>query len=152
MKLAVVDTQGYVIDGAFVPKELSILIGSKTLHLIFKPLIPFHELSHKDKRTTRYLETHHHGLKYDGGFVEYENGLIKNVFRDVDVVYVSGHQKYDFLSTLHNNVINVENFGWSPPKLKKGRPLCLGHSEGDFMCSARNCEILKNWLINFLPH
>ncbi|KAK9702843.1 hypothetical protein QE152_g29690 [Popillia japonica] len=51
----VVDIQG-IANKEFVPKEISISDGKRSVHLLFKPPTPFHRLQQQQQKEIRWLE------------------------------------------------------------------------------------------------
>lgn len=159
MKFVVVDIQGFVICSKFVPKEMCIYTGSQQVTFLFQPPVPYNSLSDEEKKTARYLETCYHGLRYSDGFVmcgEIQK-IFDTYFNDVDVVYVKGKVKADFIRdslTLYRaplivNLENVENVS----KLELDTPMCMNHKYlNKCMCALRNCYILYNFIVNLLPY
>ncbi|KAK9878322.1 hypothetical protein WA026_021337 [Henosepilachna vigintioctopunctata] len=154
MKILTLDPQGFMVNNEFIVKELAISNGTQIYHSIFKPKTDFSMLSMKDKRTVEYLENNHHGIKYNDGFVDYKelDDIIEKISIDIDIVYVSGHQKYDFLSRLlegkHTKVVNVENQGLSQLKLNRDYPQCMAHKDNFQMCSLVNCKRIWKWNVD----
>lgn len=156
MKIAAVDLQGFLIDGRFYPKELSIKINEQSLHLLIKPPIEYHFLSEADRKQVRYLEQSFHGLQYSSGYVEYHlvQEILKKCLYDVDIIYIKGYQKEQFLQSIVDidptKIINIEKLenSVSLPKFEKGVPFCLYHIKSSkyYKCSLRNCEKLSYWL------
>lgn len=169
MKLIVVDIQGFNLP-EFYPKEISFINGQQQTHYLLQPPFPYAELSFDIRKQVKYLENHHHGLKYSSGYVSYD--VLDDILNDyilngeVDMVYVKGHQKQEFLekkllelsaenSSAVPSVINVEHINTcidEPPKFVKDIPYCLNHYPNcKYMCSLRNSLKLYNWLHSNLP-
>ncbi|KAG5871028.1 hypothetical protein JTB14_010579 [Gonioctena quinquepunctata] len=96
-------------------------------------------LSSGDKCRARHLHGHHHGLAYIESGKEYEDAFIK--FRNIDIAYVKGYKKKEFLDKLLQElrcittVMNLEEkYEWDVPKLKTWG--CL-HHYGNFSCTTR---------------
>lgn len=167
MKLVVVDIQGFNLP-EFYPKEISFVHGQQqTAHYLLKPSVPYSTLSSDLKKQIQYLEHNHHGLKYSSGYISDDdlNEILRNhLLNDVvDVVYVKGHQKKEFLekrlSYLQEastpSVVNVEYCTLEQvPNFYKDIPLCLNHFNNHskkYMCSLRNSLKLYDWLYSKLP-
>lgn len=157
MNIVVCDIQGFMVDGSFCAKEISFISGMKTSHFIMRPLKNFKYLTSSDRKTVRYLEQRHHGLKYSDGVIDYREvgEVIRSVLKENDIVYVNGHQKCHFLKNHIMDrclqIIDVENFGWTPPKFVKKTPQCLNHTLNECMCTMNNCDELLRWVCTFLP-
>ncbi|KAK9878076.1 hypothetical protein WA026_020714 [Henosepilachna vigintioctopunctata] len=139
MKFVTLDIQGFTIADEFVAKELGIYTGTKTAHFIFKPPQEYSALSTRDKKSVSYLERHHHGLRYSDGYVNYEeiNSILTKYLTDVNIVYVKGCQKYNFIVGRFNEiggtfplVLNVELSDCNPPvpNLERKIPICMSHT------------------------
>src|SRR4030065_2196220 len=125
MKFAVVDVQGFCISD-FFPKELAIYDGKQMKSYVFKPSIPFHALNEDCKRQVRYLYRNHHGIHYNQGDYYYEDiySIVYQDLRDIDIVYVKGEMKREFLVKLFlemkfksPSIVNLEYN--NVPNLKK---------------------------------
>lgn len=145
MKVVVFDVQGFIINGKFSPKEMCINNGHQMVHFILKPPKKFFLLTPEEKKQVQWLENNHFNLRYSDGFVSYEEvgNILGKYLNDVDLVYVKGHQKYDFLINELSDkvcVINVENYECPFPNFEKKHPMCMSHKgKGPRMCSMTNC-------------
>lgn len=157
MKVAVVDFQGFIIDGNFQPKEICIKnIFQQIAHFIVKPAVEFSSLTARDKKQARWLENNYHGLKYNCGSVELcDVGVIfKRLLSDIDIVYVKGNQKRKYLMELGLPLVVIDLKPQdNPPKLTMQQPMCMYH-DGNVprMCSMTNCKDLFDWLCNVIPY
>lgn len=162
MKVVVADFQGFHLSDGFHVKEMAINNGHQISHFILKPPREYRLLSLKEKKTVNYLEKEHHGLRFSGGYIHYNEiySIIKDAFTGVDLIYVRGHQKQEFLEEMFRNigmeivpqVENMENHLWSPLRFQKKRPMCMNHEgNGPVMCSITNCKDLFDWFSNLLP-
>jgi hypothetical protein len=158
MRIALVDIQGFTVDGWFVPKELSIEIGFKHCHYIFKPPQPFATLSNQDKKTAVYLEKNVHGLRYSNGDVKYSkiNKILESkLLYAADYIYVRGEQQAEFLRykcymlDVCPIIIDVCKFDDSPYSTGGFAPHEYNcHATGLFSCSSINVDHLRQWLCN----
>lgn len=163
MKFVVVDFQGFCVSGQFYPKELAIYDGRCTSHFIFKPPCEFNSLSSDEKKSVRYLEREHHGLKYSKGYVTLEEipAIIKDFLMSPDIIYVKGYQKINFLEEKfremdisdYPRITNLEANEWIPSLQEFFKyPMCMAHSEqGKRMCSIAICKELYDWILKCLP-
>lgn len=167
MKVVVVDIQGFNLP-EFYPKEISFVIGHQNSHYLLKPPVPYDTLSCDVKKQVQHLERSYHGLKYSSGYISdndlnelLRNHLLKN---PVDIVYVKGHQKKEFLEkrlrslqgeTSTPSVVNLEHCSTheAVPNFYKNLPYCLNHFNDakKYMCSLRNSLELYDWLRSNLP-
>lgn len=154
MKTAAIDIQGFPLENDFVVKELAIRIGLQINHYLFKPPVPYVNLTEKEKKTVNYVERNIHGLRYSSGDVEYTE--LKNILwrclKNVDCIYVKGNQKYSILKSIIDqwnlkriSLVNIERF--SNSKMETTTPACLNHQEGHFRC-ALNCVNIVYHFIN----
>lgn len=159
MKFIVVDIQGFRIPH-FIPKEVTFLSVKHHGHFTFKPPTPFHELDSSTKTQVRWLEQNHHGIKYSEGLVQYED--VHSIFKkltvdqDVDVIYVQGKEKKDFIYDIlryEDHKINIIDLSDNSdvPNVKKIKSSCLHHFKPYHVCSFNNCKILYDWIMNLLP-
>lgn len=168
MKIAVIDFQGFYIQNTFHPKEITIQIGLKTNHYLIKPPYPFHTLSVEDRKTVVFAEKYH-GLKYTSGYTDYDqiNGIIKDNLLDINIIYVRGNQKADYLLmkawdlNLTATIVDIVKFDGDysscsrfmapPPKIEATeKPYCLNHSI-PAVCTLNNCQAISQWIYDILP-
>lgn len=162
-KVVAVDIQGFNLPD-FCPKEITFISGCQYAHYLLTAPTSYISLSDKDKKQVKYLERYHHGLKYNSGYVQYSmlDDILRNHLQNVDLIYVKGHQKLQYLerkmcelktAETSPTIINVES--WSvedcaepPPKFIKDTSYCFYHCNcnAKYMCSLRNCIKLYNWL------
>ena len=163
MEIALVDIQGFMVDGEFIPKEMTIRIGKKTSHFLFKPSVEFSSLSREDKKMANHVERNVHGLKYSSGYVDLNelDQILRDNLQQTNIIYVRGHQKIQFLQRkcaeleMTNHIVNLEDFDnswWQPITFQQSIPPCMNHFHGGrFQCSLHNVDTLYNWLCNLLP-
>lgn len=112
----------------FIVKELVVLdLNTNVPHyFLFKPPYPFHNCNKKNGSCNKWLEKHHHCIRWSEGYVEYEElGKIMHKFcSQFGTIFTSGLEKANFISqyTL-NRVINVDLL--SEIKSINVIPLCL---------------------------
>lgn len=165
MKVAIVDIQGFYIQNQMHPKEIAIEISKKTNHYILKAPFSFQTLSQRDRKTTLYTERYH-GVKYSSGYIDYNevNNILLDNLSDIDIIYIRGQQKTDFLLSkawelnLKANMVNIEKFDCStvrfgsPPKIEATEtPQCLNHTFLPARCAINNCEAISRWIYGLLP-
>lgn len=158
MRIALVDIQGFTIDGAFYPKELSIHIGRQRSNFLFKPPIPYVKLNNRNRKTVSYLEKTHHGILYDSGDIEYDqinNILEKYLLHSAEYIYVRGRQKIDFLQAKCEelqaypaiyDVTRYDDSSGSSGIFQSTITHCPHHVNGKYMCTERNVDHLQQWL------
>lgn len=162
MKWIVVDIQGFN-HPEFYPKEISFINEQQqNAHYLLKPPVPYSTLSDDVKKQVRFLERHHHGLKYSSGCItdtDFDE-ILRNHLIDVEIVYVKGYQKHQFLEKRLSNLLretpSVVNLEFSDlelvPNLCKDLPYCFNHTDNKkYMCSLRNVFKLYNYLLIALP-
>ncbi len=165
MKFVVVDLQGFCTP-EFYAKELAIYDGKNMQSYMFKPAIPFHELKQDYKRQVKYLCGNHHGIYYNNGELDYQEiySIVYENLRDVDVIYVKGHSKHEFLAKLLSeietkrlpppHIVNLEftSAANNVPKLDKKQPIhCTFHSLNLCICSVNYAFTLYDYIVSLLP-
>lgn len=164
MRIASVDIQGFDLE-EFTPKELTIRVGKQINHFLLKPSQSYQSLTSKQRSTVNYVENHIHGLKFSNGYIDFHNldAILRDHLSDVDVIYVRGSQKSNFLiqkftywSSNVPNVVNLEDYdgtSWNPPKLTNNvPPSCMNHKLGlNYNCTINNVEIINKWLLSLFP-
>jgi hypothetical protein len=143
----VIDIQAFCVP-KFSPKEISITDGKRFSHHVFKPPLPFQELSKSCVNQIRYLETFHHTIRYNAGHIKFEeiNNILQQFTKGVNYVFVKGHQKKNFLDEhLQCEIINLETFP-GVPNLDKCAESCLYHRESNSFCSIHNVKKLCKFL------
>lgn len=162
MKFIVFDCQGFFHKENFQLKEMSMYGSGLDVTYNFKPTKPFKQLSKKQQKEVRYLENQHHGIRYSSGNElksEELHTIIYNSLKDVDRIYVKGHDKFDFIYNIVNSVfnyppfiVNIENC-ISSPKITciEDKNYCDNHSIEKFICSRHNAKVLYNSIVSFLP-
>lgn len=162
MRIAFVDIQGFIINGSFCPKELTIQIGYKQSHFLFTPPMPFSNLNKADQKTAKYLERYVHGIKYSSGDIEYselDSILETNLQFAADYIYVRGNQKVNFLEEKFDSedspvIIDVVKFSGTPlsaEKFTNQQNSCISHNIPRFKCTKKNVECLQRWFKHLLP-
>lgn len=165
MRIAVVDIQGFYIQKELHPKEITIQINYSANHYLIKPSLPFQGLSLGDKKTVLYAEKYH-GIHYSSGNVNYSeiNNILKKHLANIDIVYLRGNQKVDFLNrkceelNLICDVLDISKFDSDcrfenapPPKIEvTKKPICLNHRI-PARCTSINCQTISRWIYSLLP-
>lgn len=161
MKFVVIDIQGFCIP-EFYAKELVFYDGNDMKSYLFKPTKPFYELSEDCQKQALFLYGNRHGLYYNYGETDYSDlcSILWNNLRNVDVVYVKGHIKKEFLIKTFSDmnhklpyVINLEftKDSANVPKLNMSYTDCPYHSLEYCTCSVKNANILYDYIYNCLP-
>lgn len=158
MRIAFVDIQGFIVNGLFCPKELTIEIGFKQSHFIFTPPQPFSKLTGNEKKTVKYVEKYIHGIRYSSGDVDYSKLyeiLETKLIYAADYIYVRGQQKAEFLQqncqicSVFPTIIDVCKFDGTPCAtgnfIRDPNPC---HVTGLFSCTQKNVEKLRSWFLN----
>ena len=152
MNRVIIDMQGFLLEGKFVPKEMSISKddGCHIYSYFFKPSIPFQQLSRYDKNQIWWLEHNHHKIQYRDGFLELSNiaDILRKFVNKDTVIYLKGFLKVNYLKTiLANNVVNLE-LDIFCPRLAKCNHTCVYHIEPYSACSTENVKILCKYIQN----
>lgn len=146
----IADVQGFCIPH-FTAKEIAILSrdGKYIQHFIVKPPVAWQELDRKSKGNVRWLQTNHHGLMWDDGYVSYQEmeNILRKIFFNVEKVYVKGDVKQIFFQKYLEKDCQVIDLINSPSlrKSKDVKKYCFSHSK-PFVCSLNNVHILKKSL------
>lgn len=124
----VLDVQGFKIENnKFIPKEMAAYDGNRICHYIFRPPFGLDCLDPEALKQTLWLMHNHHCIDWDAGYTplyKFSN-IIKSLTEKVDIVYVKGKEKADFLRKLTSKpIIELEE----QPRLKKNAPKCFYHS------------------------
>ncbi|KAK9720156.1 hypothetical protein QE152_g22239 [Popillia japonica] len=147
-RFLVIDIQGFNVP-EFIAKELSITDGSHSIHLLFKPPIPFLKLEEKIRKNVKWLEKNFHGLRYSCGHVELNllPSILKRICPLYDAIYVKGHQKLEYLKKYlpSSNIINLEHYA-NAPVLNKRNVSCFYHTVYKSSCTVSNVDMLYNYL------
>lgn len=144
----IIDFQWYRYNThSIVPKELATCDSDfKRTHFVFKPVLSFASLKEEDKSVARYVYNSHHGLGWDEGYicVSQFDVIIKRLCANVDVVYVKGKEKLEFLkSILNKRIVDLID----ADKIIKEEPSCSFHVGNDVVCALTNVERLHKYLM-----
>lgn len=171
MKIAIVDIQAFYIENKLRPKEITIKFKTKRHHFLLDAPYNFTDLSPNDRKTVVTTQKYH-GIKYSASrYVDYNkiNIILNDHLSDVDVVYVRGNQKYDYLMSkaweldLKINVVDVAKFDSTcinnccqlknPPKIEATSlpDECSHHSSLPARCTNNICEDISHWVYKSLP-
>lgn len=156
LRRAVVDIQGFHINGDFEVKEFTLLdlYNDYILHLHLKSSTSFKNLNGKDRGTVRFLEDNHHKLKYNQGWMDQSVGLtlIDSMISSYDEIYVKGNQKNEFLkkrASSFTTIIDLAQEGRDDEIiLRSTRDPCWFHIGSPAICSQNNALVLKNFICN----
>lgn len=147
-KFIVIDFQWYCYETyTLIPKELATCDSDcRRSHFIFKPVLSFASLKDEDKRVARYAYNYHHGLRWEEGYISVSefDRIIKRLCSDVDVVYVKGREKLEFLkSILNKRIIDLVDAN----KITKEEASCSFHVGESVVCALTNVERLYRHLM-----
>ncbi|CAH2010743.1 unnamed protein product [Acanthoscelides obtectus] len=139
-----------------ITDEAGCAINESSKNLIYLPV----------NQHLNYTERYH-GLRYEKGYVDYSllNEILSSHLADVDMVYVKGQCKRQFLIDRLNdmqiikpNIINVEDCDsrlttttTKCEKIEKCIPLSLNHDGVYGICALNNCLKIKEWVYKCLP-
>lgn len=148
-RVVVIDLQGVLLKRGFMVKELAIGDGERVNHYIFKPHVSYRRLNSDERRQVLWLEDNHHGLRYNDGNTNSEeiSNILKQFTKEVDLIFVKGHQKIEFLQKyLSLRIINLENYLNVPLLNKTNINCCMYHKNVFSICSLYNINVLTNYL------
>lgn len=144
-----IDIQGFSTP-KYTPKEVSLTYDGKKIDTyLFKSPIAFSKLSTAEIRKVLWLENNHHGIRYRSGDFDlhYFDTIVKE--HPAGVVFVKGHQKYEFIRNYYLNTINVETLDDINVKFKKNFIFdCKNHNLTYAVCSMYNVIELFKMEIN----
>lgn len=144
-------------EGTFI-KELGVARLSETGcnnigHYIFKPRTPYNELSLEKKSKNQNLINFNHGLKYDGGQIEYTElpHILKKIAGRATAMYCYSLTDSHILSKVcqFTFIPLQSNFSAPPPDALAvpGISCMLAcHMIPGFTCALRSATILSHWL------
>lgn len=147
----IIDLQGFQLRQTFVVKEMAIYDGYRLAHYIFKPNIPFKNLSPKERCQVRWLEQNHHCLSYSDGYVCLSElpVILHRFTKNYQRVYVKGHQKQKILRMYFNGpIVNLEMHFAAVPSLRNrtSENCCMAHKKCPSVCAISNVKILYDFL------
>lgn len=146
----VIDFQWYRYNnGQVIPKELaSCDNNSRISHFLFKPIASYGSLSDKERREAMYVFSHHHGLRWDDGFIKLSefDKIVERLCWSANVVYVKGREKVDFLKRILpcKRIVDVREAGKISPKM----PKCMFHTSNYCVCALVIVQELYEFLVN----
>lgn len=149
----IIDVQGFQgQNNSFIAKEIAVLHNGHHHHFIVKPPFNSNQLSSSQWIQAQWLYHNHHGLNWNGGFVEFRE--VRKYLREQiqnTTVYVKGIEKTQWIKELlevqNVEVLNIEEVGC--PSLRELKRLypneikCLYHSK---CCALQNVYLLKKFL------
>lgn len=149
VKFIVIDFQCFRWNKcSLIPKELATCNNdNKKSHFIFKPPFSFSAITEEDRSVARYISSYHHGIRWHDGFTSCSvfDEIIKRLCVNVDVIYVKGRQKKDYLKNIIDkpivDLVYAEN-------IQRGEPTCAFHTSNYVVCAASNCQRLYEYLVN----
>lgn len=150
----IMDVQGFKSeDNKFIPKEIAILSGNRSLVLLIKPPYPFYNLTKKERLQVAWIERNR-GIFWNEGFIPFANfkfhilDFLKNKY-----IYTKGFEKMMWLKEIleTNHVYNLEDFDCPSletlhEKYSMSTEIlsCIYH---DKICAYKNVFCLKKWCI-----
>lgn len=143
----VVDIQGFSLTDGFAVKELAISDGKMMNHYVFKPQVPYSQLTHSEQKQIAWLENNHHSLRYEDGHVSLSelDNILHRFTAHVNLIFVKGKQKIQFLKQYITNVpiVNLE-YSENIPNLVAtvDSNSCMYHNNKSFICCIANVKTL----------
>lgn len=141
-----IDIQGYQLPNKeFLLKELATFDGTHLSHFIFKSPFPLQSLSKEFQKTTHWLIKHHHGIRWDVGFVYlHEVGdILRKICDKYTDIYVKGVEKKVFIEK-YVDMVPVYELPLQPI-IEKSTPMCSFHSHNYCICALTNVIDFYNW-------
>lgn len=146
-KFIIIDFQWFRFNkNNFIPKELaSCTFDYKKSHFVFKPPLSFCSITRDDRRVARYTSAFYHGLNWIDGYTPCSvfDEIIKRLCVNIDVIYVKGRQKVDYLRNIVDkrivDLVHADN-------IRRGEPSCAFHINNYAVCALLNCERLYDYI------
>lgn len=138
----VVDFQGFKLENnKFLVKEFACYDGLRISHYVFKPPFPLRMLSPDLHRQAVWLMNNHHGIDWKAGFTPLHQfgGIVDQLTKGADMVYVKGREKLDILKKYCTRP--VYEFDEHPP-LERTQPKCFHHNNDICACALSNVFFL----------
>lgn len=146
MPLAV-DVQGFMTaDKTFTPKEVAAYDGIRSSHFVFKAPFPFTLLPQHLQQQATWLMSNHHCIPWSEGFtpVHMFPQILDRLLQDVEVVYVKGREKSDFIRKHTNKqVLEIDE----QPALNAMQASCIHHSRSVCYCALSNVYQLYKFYV-----
>jgi hypothetical protein len=120
---AIIDMDGFSVNGKFLCKELGFLkVGDATAQSFFFEIgLRWRDLTPKDLRTCKYVQTHIHKLPFDvptgidaiplSALKETVRKLYDNTRKNSLIAYKGGNYEKNLLADLNIPSVNLECFG-----------------------------------------
>lgn len=157
--ILIVDMQGFVDNNdRFLPKEVAVVSlddRESIAHWVVLPSIPIQHLSAEAKAKYRWLSSHHHGITWGAGSIEYFRVVLElqKMADQANLIYVRGCEKAEFLKKyIQTKIIDLElNKGNMPfTKMPKVRKSCYFHRmqrNSNLSCALTNALKIKQWML-----
>ena len=143
MVALIFDIQYYPVNGTHFIKEASVLslTSERYQHFVFKHLIPWYDLSAKDRKTARFISEELGCIHYNCG-MDVLQDFIDTISRDA-LIIVNGHVKKKVLRILfpHNRIVDLKIPFYSLTCSKKCS-FPYYHTQ----CSLTNCLKIQSFL------
>lgn len=146
----IVDIQGFQLTNkSFVAKEVAVctLHSGQIAHFVLQP--PLNQ--YPDSKSQWYLQSYHHGIEWDRGFVPYENlkNLLEDIITEDDKVLCKGLEKCLFLQNLlQRHITNLDTMACPKlAKLREKKVKCVFHNGEYFNCALQNVTVLRLWIM-----
>ena len=144
-----IDAQGFIVEGEFRPRELTIVGDGLILHIEIDPELPIN-LSKKDECTNFYIKKNLTGMTYRPRNKVYTwrkvLSLIMQTYKLLcsdkkEYLAINNQQLEKLLEQLHIKVNRV-----TPSVLTNEVPVCNLHNSNIHRCSKRKAIHIWNWI------
>jgi len=169
---AIIDAQGFVKDGEFIPRELSLISHNFKQTLLCETNLKFVDMNIKDRITNLYIANNMLGLSLRSTNQNlYFNGtrdpiqliylMYENVRNDVKpYVGIKNPQLIELLKIWDIPYVNLSEYNCpkiSSLKRHYGNKVCHFHNRfvpnrAKLKCAEEKCELLWKWLIDYYKY
>ena len=139
-----------------VIKELAFCSGLFHAGYLFKPPMPFSQLTKEEQKKNTWLTNNFHEIHWSCGTYDYKelNFILQLFLRPEALLYAKGHEKCVFLTKLCNRpFINLEELGCpNIEDLPQDAAVCDSygfHHAKHSHCAQRKAIIFAKWLADF---
>jgi hypothetical protein len=167
---AIMDAQGFVQDGLFYPREISIISHTVKMTILVEPELNYSEMNVKDRVTNTYISNNILGMSMRGHKEKLSHNLSPDALEQIGNLYdmvrkedekylgISNDQLAHILKIIDIPFIDLK--GYNCPSYKalaqryRGIP-CNFHERQvpdrrRLRCAEKKCELLWKWRVSYL--
>lgn len=166
---AVIDAQGFVMDGHFFPREISVISNTMKQNVLCDTGLKRSLMNLRDRITNNYISNNILGMSFGSYNLEMKHKMsddgfqvVRNIYEMVktdkrDYVALRNDQLREILDLWKIPYIKLEDFGCPGiNKLRKLYPSQVCHFHNRMVpdrvklrCAEEKCEMLWRWLIDY---